>query len=133
MKLEFLDDISEGGRFSHVVSDQLVRLYDFDAAQAAKLKASITEILLEENKVLDLSSLDFIESMNCNLIFTISEKDEGLNTQDKKNFLCCLTPSLYQQMLLLIDPFCEEGIVGYQWLYDLECPIDLLFSPGGSW
>lgn len=133
MKLEFLDDISDGGRFKNVVSDRLVRLYDFDAIQATKLKDNIIENILKANKALDLSSLDFIEPINCNLTFIISDKDEGLKSHDKMNFVCALTPSLYQEMTLLIEPFCKEKLNGYQWLYDIDTPIDFLFSPGGTW
>jgi len=133
MKLEFLDDISDGGRFQDIVSDRLVRLYDFDAIQATKLKDNIIEHILKANKALDLSSLDFIEPINCSLTFIISDKDEGLKSHEKNNFVCALTPSSYQEMTLLIEPFCEREIDGYQWLYDIDSPIDLLFSPGGTW
>jgi len=133
MKLEFLDDISDGGRFQDVVSNRLVRLYDFDAIQAKKLKDNIIEHILKANKALDLSSLDFIEPINCNLTFIISDKDEGLKCHEEMNFVCTLTPSSYQEMTLLIEPFCEREIDGYQWLYDIDSPIDLLFSPGGTW
>ncbi|MCF6406820.1 hypothetical protein L3C95_28235 [Chitinophaga filiformis] len=133
MKIEFLDDISAGGKFTQVVSNQLVRLYDFNTIQATKLKENITEKILKTNQMLDLSSLDFIEPINCNLMFVISDKDEGLKTDDNFNFMCALTLSSYQEMVLLIEPFCEEGTDGYQWLYEIDTPIDLLFSPGGTW
>lgn len=133
MKLEFLDDISEGGRFPQVVSNQLVRLYDFNAIQAAKLKDSITETILKDHKELSLSSLDFIEPVNCNLVLAVSEHNEGLTTKDKLNFVCFLTLSSYQDMILLIEPFCKQGTNGHQWLHEAECPIDLLLSPGGTW
>lgn len=133
MKLEFLDDISDSGRFPNVVSNRLVRLYDFDAIQATKLKDSIIENILKANKALDLSSIDFIEPINCNLTFIISDKDEGLKSHDKMNFVCALTPLLYHEMTLLIEHFCKQEIDGYQWLYDIDNPIDLLFSPGGNW
>jgi hypothetical protein len=132
MKLEFLDDISDGGRFPQVVSNQLIRLYDFDSIQAATLKENIEEKILKGNRTLDLSSLDFVQSVNCKLIFVISQQDEGIKTIDRVNFECLLTDQLYQEMIQLIEPFCE-GAEGYQWLYDLDCSIDLLLSPGGTW
>jgi len=36
-------------------------------------------------------------------------------------------------MILLMKGFCERESNGYQWLYGLDCEIDLLFSPGGTW
>ena len=133
MKLEFLDDISDGGKFPQVVSSQLVRLYDFDPIQAIALRENIKEEILKDNMALNFSLLDFIEPVNCNLIFAISDSDEGLKTQDKTIFECALTISSYQRMIHLIDPFCERKTDGYQWLYELDCEIDLLFSPGGTW
>ena len=49
MKLEFLDDISDGGKFKDVVSNQLVRLYDFDKLQANKFRQLIQSILIDRN------------------------------------------------------------------------------------
>jgi hypothetical protein len=74
MKIEFLDDLTAGGLYSQVASEQLVRLFDFDAIQAASFKESISEWMLRGCNSLNLSSLHFIEPVNCNLIFTISEK-----------------------------------------------------------
>ncbi|WP_044218993.1 hypothetical protein [Chitinophaga pinensis] len=77
MKIEFLDDISVGGKFRQVVSNQLVRLYDFDAIQAKIFKEKVNEKILKGSGTLNLSSFDFVELVNCNLVFTISNKDEG--------------------------------------------------------
>lgn len=133
MKLEFLDDLSAGGKFPQAVSNRLIRLYDFDLNQSAALIENISEKILKGNQTLDLSSLGFIEPINCKLVFSISEKDEGLKTQDNIHFECALTIPLYREMIQLIEPFCEGDTNGHQWLYDLNCPIDLLFSPGGTW
>lgn len=97
------------------------------------LERTLWEKILKGSGTLDLSSLDFVELVNCNLFFTISNKDEGLKTQDKVNFECALTIPLYQEMTQLIEPFEQGETDGYQWLYHLDCPIDLLFSPGGTW
>lgn len=78
-------------------------------------------------------TLDFIQSINCNLILQLSETDDGITTFDNKNFVCSLTTEKYKEMLLLMEPFCDKDVYGYQWLYDLDTAIDLLFSPGGSW
>jgi hypothetical protein len=133
MKLEFLDDISDEGRFPKVVSSQLLRLYDFTTIQAESLREVIAKDIVKANKSVNLSSLDFIEPVNCNLIFHISEEDEGLITHDNKNFICAVTIPVYVKMVRLIEPFCNENVSGYQWLYDLNGSIDLLFSSGGTW
>jgi hypothetical protein len=36
-------------------------------------------------------------------------------------------------MISLLDPFCIKDRKGYQYLYDIDNPIDFLFSPAGSW
>lgn len=133
MKLEFLDDISNGGRFKQVVSEQLVRLYDFGPSQAVRLRDYIEEYVLKGHKALDLSTLDFMEPVNCHVVFILSEEDKGLQTRNKLHFSCALTIASYQQMIYLMEPFCERGFTGFQWLYELDCEIDLLFSPGGTW
>jgi len=133
MKIEFLDDISGGGRFPHADPNQLVRLYDFDKLQATLLRDTIQKHILESKKAIDLTTLNFIQSVNCNLTLQISDIDKGITTLVNNNFVCDLTINNYQEMILLIEPFCNIEINGYQWLYDLDTAIDFLFSPGGSW
>jgi hypothetical protein len=60
MKIEFLDDISDGGRFPEADPNQLVRLYDFDPVQANMLRQTIQKEIIEGNKEIDLTTLDFI-------------------------------------------------------------------------
>jgi hypothetical protein len=133
MKLEFLDDISGDGKFRQVVSDRLIRLYDFDFSEANQLRHKINTEILQGNRALDLSTIDFIENVNCTLVFTISKEDEGLTSKDKIHFHCVLTIASYRRMIQLMEPFCTPGAAGHQWLYEQEYEMDLLFSPGGRW
>ncbi len=133
MKLEFLDDISDGGRFPQVASNQLVRLYDFDAAQAKLLKKEIQQTVLEEKQELNFATLNFILPINCNLVLNISNTNEGITFLSKSNFQCNLTFEKFQEMVFLMEPFCDKETNGYQRLYNIDTPIDFLFSPGGSW
>jgi hypothetical protein len=133
MKIEFIDDISDSGRFPHADPNQLVRLYDFDSSQANSLRQTIQKVILERNKEISLTRLGFIQSVNCNLTLQISETDNGITTSDNKIFVCNLTLKKYEEMVFLMEPFCNKKASGYQWLYDLDTPIDFLFSPGGSW
>jgi hypothetical protein len=132
MKLEFLDDISEGGSYPQVVPTKLVRLYDFEPRQAQLLKEVIQNKIINERGTVDLSVLPFIQPINCNLVLRLSDADDGIIVTDSTNFVCSLTVTAYEKMVHLMEPFCE-GSGGYQWLYDLDCPIDFLFSPGGTW
>lgn len=132
MKLEFLDDLTDGGKYIDVVSERLIRLYDFDEHQALNFKEFIERELLGGRKEISLSSLDFLEPLNCNLTLKLSSIDRGITKADDRHFECYLTDATYRKMTYLIEPFCK-GAEGYQWLYEIDCPIDLLFSPGGTW
>jgi hypothetical protein len=133
MKLEFLDDISEGGKYPQVVSEQLIRLYDFSPDEALLFKEIIQNDIAIGKGEIELSALDFVDGINCKLTLKISNADFGITTNDKYNFVCSLTIEGYERMLHLIEPFCCRDSDGYQWLYDHDCAIDFLFSPGGTW
>jgi len=124
MKLEFVDTINEYG-------DHIVKLYDFDKEEACKFLQAIQKTIIEQEKPLDLNSLDFVQPVNCKLILHIADTDEGIFSIDNKTFFCDLTIDGYKEMLHLIKPFCEKNIRSFQMLYDLDTEIDFLFSPYG--
>jgi len=126
MQLDYIDKINEFG-------DNIVRLYDFDSSQANKFQQLIQQLILDANKQLDLSAVDFIQERNCNLILRISDEDIGIVRSGKKKFFCDLTISGYKHMVSLLNPFCKKETKGYQWLYDIDSSTDFLFSPGGTW
>ena len=126
MKLDYFYEVNGYG-------ESIVRLYDFDKAEAAKFKLSIQQFIASKTKQLDLSSLDFIKVRNCNLTFRIAEEDEGIVTDDEVIFFCDLTKEGYEGMIVLLEPFCNKETKGYQWLYDLDNPVGFLFSPAGTW
>ena len=126
MQLDYIDKINEFG-------DNIVRLYDFDRAQADKFRQIVTQSIIVEKKQLDLSTVDFIQARNCNLVLRISDEDEGIWRSTKTKFYCDLTIEGYQLMISLLAPFCKKETKGYQWLYDVDSKTDFLFSPGGTW
>lgn len=132
MKLEFLEDISAGGKYKNVVSNQLIRLYDFDLKEAERFQLTIQEMIDNEAKI-DLTSLDFIQSINCSLTLKLADEDLGVEKRDDNHFECVLTIESYKKMILLIQPFVDKELNAYQWLYDGMNEIDFLFSPGGTW
>jgi hypothetical protein len=125
MKLDYLHNINEFG-------ENIVRFYDFDRALSIRFRDALKEMLLEKRKELNFSDLDFIERMNCNLILRLSEEDEGISSEDLKTFYCDLSLKGYEEMLRLVEPFCHKETKGHQWLYDVDNPTDLLFSPAGT-
>jgi len=59
--------------------------------------------------------------------------DQGITTAENGDFVCYLTDVAYKEMTSLIERFCIFEATGYQLLYEIDCQIDLLFSPGGTW
>ena len=132
MKLEFLPNLSNGGQFKQVVSDNLVRLFDFDRHEAELLRMSIISEVIQKQKPLSISSLSFIEMINCNLTLRISSDDVGITQENERNIFLDQTIKRYEDMTNLIQPFCVKESEGYQWLVE-GCDIDLLLSPSGTW
>ncbi len=126
MELDFIENINE-------FDESVVRLYNFDKSEAILFRDLIKSTIIERNIRLDLSKIDFIENRNCNLIFGLFKTDEGMLSVDNKTFYCALTLENYKNMLTLLEPFCNKDTKSYQYLYDIDNPIDFLFSPAGTW
>lgn len=126
MKLESLNDVNKN-------NDSIVRLFEFDKVQAEKLRQAISNTVIKSETPLDLTTLDFIDPINCNLIFSLADTDIGIVVKDNNTYICLLSLAGYQTIIKLLEPFCHAENVGYQWLYDNDNPIDLLFSTDGSW
>ncbi len=126
MELDYNENINEFG-------ENVVRLYNFNKSEALKFRALIQEVVINQKQKLDLSTIDFIEPRNCNLILGAFRVDEGILTEDNKTFYCVLTLKSYENMLSLLEPFCKKETIGYQYLYEIDNPTDFLFSPAGTW
>jgi len=126
MELDYIENFNEYG-------DNIVRLYNFDKLQANKFCQILHQNIIVNKSQLDLATIDFIEARNCSLMLRISSLDEGITSSDNKIFYCDLTIIGYEQMLLLLEPFCKKETKGYQMLYDIDSLTDFLFSPSGTW
>tara|TARA_B110000902_G_scaffold194268_1_gene220158 strand:+ start:2751 stop:3131 length:381 start_codon:yes stop_codon:yes gene_type:complete len=126
MELDYIENVNG-------LDENVVRLYNFDKAEAIKFRALIKDVIIDKKKRLDLSEVDFITPRNCNLLFGLFNSDEGILTKNNETFFCVLTMESYVNMINLIEPFCKKESRGYQYLYDVDCPTDLLFSPTASW
>lgn len=132
MTLQYIKDMSHGGRLADVEADEIMRLYGFDKTQAIKFRTLVQSTVIDGKKQLDLSAVDFIERMNCNLTLRLADEDLGITRESNKVFFCDLTKEGYLKMLELIEPFCGRKSHGFTWLYDLDTPIEFLFSPEGT-
>jgi len=125
MKLEFLYKINE-------FDEHAVRLSDFNSAQARMFRDALQKNIIEEKSPLEVHTLEFIEAVNCLFTLRISSEDIGIEDVDGKHLYCDLTIGGYKNMLKLLQPFCNKESKGYEWLYDIDTPIGLLFSAGNQ-
>lgn len=123
MKLKFLENINE-------YEEHAIRLNDFDKSQAGLFLQILSGLVNTKINTIELSDYEFIEPVNCSLTLRISETDEGIVTDDFKQFYCDLTTEGYKEMIKLIEPFCIKETDAYRILYDLDNPIEFIFSAG---
>lgn len=130
MKLEYLEDLTDGGKYTHVVSENLIRLSDFDENQTVLLIKVINNFLVTKEAV-ELSDCDFIEAIDCKLLLQLSNEDLGILKAEKSNtFTCNLTEKSYTEAIELMKATSE----GYNWLSITSNEnIDFLYSSGGTW
>ena len=125
MELDYIENVNGLG-------ENVVRLYNFNKAEAIQFRAVLQNTVIDKKQKLDLSEVDFITPRNCNLIFGLFKSDEGIITKDNETFFCVLTLSGFKNMLKLLEPFCNKESRSFQYLYDIDNPTDLLFSPSAS-
>ncbi len=126
MELDYIEDVNG-------LDENVVRLYNFNKAEAIKFKELIEDVIINKKQRLDLSQVDFIEPRNCNLILGLFKSDEGILSEDNQTFYCILTLRGFISMVNLIEPFCKKESRGFQYLYDIDNPTDFLFSPSATW
>lgn len=114
------------------LEENIVRLYNFNKAEAIQFRSLLVETVIEKKQKLDLAQIDFITPRNCNLIFGLFKSDEGILTKDNQTFFCILTLEGFKNMVKLIEPFCKKESKAHQYLYDIDNPTDLLFCPSAS-
>jgi len=114
-------------------NENIMRLYEFDKAQAIQFRDALQQTILQQKQSLDVNALPFVQARNCNLLLQLSDEDEGIIQVAKFDFNCKLTYLSYEKMIAILAPFCLKETKGYQWLYDVDNLTDFLFSPGGTW
>ncbi|QTD36763.1 hypothetical protein JL193_11540 [Polaribacter batillariae] len=125
MKIDYINNYNG-------LQENIVRLFDSNKAEAILFRDLLKETVIDHKQRLDLSQVDFIDTENCNLIFGLFKSDEGILTKDNKTFFCILTMESFIEMVRLLEPFCKKESKGYQYLYDVDTPTDLLFAPNAN-
>ncbi|ULQ55838.1 hypothetical protein KJS94_14405 [Flavihumibacter rivuli] len=132
MKLEYLSDIGDDGKYKDVVSENLIRLYNFGQKETTMLVNLIYQRLILDKQNLDLTTADFIQSINCHVTLQLSSNDEGvIKTEKEDTFICKLTEQSYNTIIEYMKAAADSG---HNWLCDTSIDnIDFLYSAGGTW
>ena len=112
----------------------LLRIFDFQTAEAAGLKALFDSLADGSRTSIGLVKDAMLESINgCELHMHLGAKDLGVTQSSALGFECVLTPDGWLNVAGLAEPFCEHAAPNtYQWLNE-DGPISLLLSPSGTW
>jgi hypothetical protein len=126
MKLDLLPDGSE--------DCPLIRMYDFDGAEIDRLLVELAALASGAQKIVPVHDLPGTASIaNCKLFLRLGGRDHGLTSlHEPASFECALTPDGWEQVASLVEPFCQGGKRGYQWL-DSHGDIRWLLSSNGDW
>lgn len=122
MKIDF---VSQEGKEGF----EIVRFYKFGESDLRELINGIDALLND--------SADFyqLKSTKC-FSFQICEKDIGVvldSSFETSDIYCFLTKDSYVEIKEKVRKYIENEMEGIIWLYDLNCPIELLMSNGGEW
>ena len=126
MELDYIDQVNSFG-------ESFVRLYGFDKAESLLLSQTIVDWLNSADPRLNLGNLEFVTPRNCNLVLCKAEDNDGILSQDDSTFYCLLNADGYKDLLHALAPFTTKETKGFAYLYDIDTPIDLLYSPAGTW
>jgi hypothetical protein len=130
MKIEYLTKINP----DHP-KDSILRIFDFNSSEACEFRNILSRLADGSSSETDMNSLPFVTSVaNCRLVLKVGSKNKGLISLPNNAFECILTRDTWEDAQGLVEPFCDTNdAAGYQWLYDLETDIELLFSRDGDW
>lgn len=125
MKLEFLPDGSD--------ACPLIRVYDFDRAEAARLFAALSALAARERERIAVHDLPGAEPISeCRLFLRTGARDRGVvQLPGPASFECVLTPGSWNNVAGLVEPFLI-GKGGYQWLVG-SGDAKWLLSTDGHW
>lgn len=113
----------------------LLRLSDFDAAQAAGLRAIFASLADGSRVSVDFHNLPWVEAMGgCRLVLRAGTRDAGVVPGGECNgFECVLTRGTWDNVEGLTEPFCTNPSGGFQWLVAVAGGVRLLLSSDGTW
>ena len=130
MILSFHEDRTPVPPFKGRSADQAV---DFGPEQANMLVAAFASWFRDTSLPPDLDKLPLISAVNCKLGLVLATQDKSICEVSSSTYDRRITVHSFGRMLELTKPLAKGKAGGYHWLYDVDTPIDLLFSPNGSY
>ncbi len=125
MKLEYLADGAP--------DCPLIRLYDFAAAEAAQLAATVGGLASGSVDRVETHRLPFVEPIDgCQLTLVRRSWDQAAIRVGMSAFECGFTADTWGNVAGLIEPF-AKGADGFQWLGGSPGEAVVLFSASGGW
>lgn len=126
MKLEYL---AEGSP-----DCPLVRLYEFDATGAKRLREAFRSLADGSRQDIPLHEEWWVESIaGCHLDLRLGTRDLGVVERLPSKFDFVQTPESWSEIAAKVDPFCAgHSPENFAWL-DEEGEASLLLSPSGRW
>jgi len=111
----------------------LIRLYEFNAAEIARLRALVQSLASGSLPGIVVDELDGVKAIrSCRLTLRLGSRDEGMRARKADHFECVLTSLKWDQIEGLLEPFSESNSEGFQ-LLDKSGPISLVISRDGRW
>jgi hypothetical protein len=128
MKIEYLADGSP--------DCPLVRLFEFTPTELQRLYSEIMSLASETTRSVAVHELPGVESIGgCRLTFLTDRRDKGMvRVAGPAEFECRVTPTSWDNVAGLVEPFLEPSFGHYQWLdHGFGGDTGLLLSPSGDW
>jgi len=111
--------------------DKIICLSRFSETELHSLIQSLKEVLKGKDVV--LSEQSYIDYKDVRLELRLSSIDYGISQIDEKTFVCRLSASAYESAISLIKQFLRNDLNVFQWLYDIDTPIEFLLSKDAKW
>lgn len=125
MKLEF---VREGSP-----DCPLLRLYDFDPAEARQLQHAVLRLVRQSDEMIALHQQPGIQPVaGCELTLLRADNVQGVRETAPGKFEWLYSIDGWLEIAGLIQPFCQDDAVGFQWLSRIG-KIAVLLSRDGSW
>ena len=115
--------------------DSILRIFDFTSSEACQFRDILSKLADGSCTEILLNSFTFVTSVaDCSLVLKVGPKDKGVISLSTNEFECILKRDTWDDAQAFVEPFCDtKDVSGYQWLYNLDTDIELLFSKDGDW